>query len=101
MVDNKPNDVIARVATRWLLNHEKPPQAFRSSSLPVALVASLKVGDQVQGVNGIAYEVSSVGPGALAITDSNNVTTVFTNHGYGAYSWAYYAAPYLHWLFNR
>lgn len=100
MAQGKPTDLTLRVAARWLLNHESPPQSRKPFSLPIGMVATLELGDQVEGMDGTAYEVTAVGPGALALTVGDE-TRIFTNQGYGAYSWAYYAAPHLHWLINR
>jgi hypothetical protein len=65
----------------------------------VALVASLEVGDRVRGLDGVEYVVTAVGPGALVL-EAGPVVLAFTNHGYQTYSWAYFAAPVLHWMLD-
>lgn len=89
--------IVRRVAARWLLGHDLPPQAKTPFTLPVPLVASLAVGDVVKGIDGAVYCVTAVGPGAIVLESAKGAPVAFTNEGYGAYSWAYFAAPCLHW----
>ena len=77
----------------------RPPESARVPTLPVALVAALKLDDRLVGVDGEHYRVTSVGPGAIVLEPAaGGDPLVFTNRGYAPYSWAYYAAPRLHWL---
>ena len=92
-------DLTCRVAARWLLSHELPPQSKLPFHLPVALVAHLSVGQNIRAIDGQVYVVTAVGPGALML-DNGREQLIFANHGYGSYSWAYYAAPHLHWVLN-
>jgi len=93
--------IVRRVAARWLLRQELPPQAKVPFSLPVPLVAALAVDDVVRGVDGAVYRVSAAGPGALVLeSELGGFARVFTNGEYRAYSWAYLAAPFLHWKIN-
>lgn len=86
---------VARVASRWLAAQEIPPQP--SFHLPVGLVSALVLGDRVRGMDGVLYEVTAVGPGGLVLESGPNIFA-FTNRGFRAYSWAYFAASHLHWF---
>lgn len=98
--DGMTHMTAARVAARWMTGHEAPPAASRPAHLPVALVATLQVGDLVLDMGGVVRRVSSVGPGSLTL-DTPTEQLIFTNRGYRSWSWAYDAAPRLHWLINR
>lgn len=87
--------LIKRLSERWLLPRGTP--SVPQPHLPVALVASLGVGERVRDSKGTEQIVTAVGPGALCL-ESQGTVTVYTNRGYRPYSWAYFAAPRLCWI---
>lgn len=85
------------MAARWLLATDTPPRP--PFHLPAAHVSALSVGERVLGIDGTQYVVTAVGPGALVLEAPGHVLC-FTNRGYRSYSWAFFAAPLLHWVLD-